>query len=324
MKKLLLGISVFVATLSSAQIYKDYYPTNYPGGGYYEDYDDEYYFPDDYYYEYPADYYTSDLYRSYYNDYRRSIYDVDWNRFFRTYRLSSWQVQEIMMLNDRFGSYSAWNSYYRYNPDRWYYDRFYALERILGPKVYVIFQNNYYQGYNPVSYYQNYRRVHYRPTVYVVPRYQRVNVNRYRVDRVQYHKTNPRQKIGFRDTPRGQNSQGNTGSNSSGFRKDGNVKTQEREFRNEGNYKAQNQGLRNGADPVRVAPRAKTENNERGFRPQAESPRNESGFRTPRSEAPSGAPQRKAEAAPESEKSPTPGLRPSSGGRIPGQRLTSL
>ncbi|MCB4234419.1 hypothetical protein LDL59_03015 [Kaistella anthropi] len=62
----------------SAQNYPDYYPTN-SNDGYYGD---EYYFPDDYYYQYPSDYYANALYQSYYNDYQRSIYDVNWNRFF--------------------------------------------------------------------------------------------------------------------------------------------------------------------------------------------------------------------------------------------------
>lgn len=62
MKKILLGLSVFFATLISAQNYPDYYPnSNNNNGGYYSDYDDEYYFPDDYYYQYPSDYYTTTI-----------------------------------------------------------------------------------------------------------------------------------------------------------------------------------------------------------------------------------------------------------------------
>ena len=57
MKKILFGLSVFFATLISAQNYPDYYPTN-SNDGYYGD---EYYFPDDYYYQYPSDYYTNAL-----------------------------------------------------------------------------------------------------------------------------------------------------------------------------------------------------------------------------------------------------------------------
>lgn len=206
MKRILLGLSLFFITLISAQNYPDYYPTGnnneYGNGNYYGDGDDELYFPDDYYYEYPADYYSNALYKDYYNDYRRSINDVNWNRFIVMNRLSSWQVQQIIMLNESFPSYSAFNSYYRYNPDRWYYDRFYAMQRILGPSVFVIFQNNYYSGYSPVVYYQNYNKRQYARNVYVIPRYQNVNVNVYKVNKIQYHQSNPRQNIGFRSTPR--------------------------------------------------------------------------------------------------------------------------
>lgn len=221
MKKILLGLSVFLMTLVSAQNYPDYYPTNgYENNGNYGDYDDEYYFPDDYYYEYPEDYYANDLYTNYYNDYRQSIVDVNWNRFFSMQRLSPWQVHQIRMLNNSYPSYAAWNSVYRYNPDRWYYDRFYALQRILGPTVFVVFQNNYYNGYNPVIYYQNYNRRHYARNVYVVPRYRNINVNVYKVNKTQFQQSNPRNNIGFQQTPRtGQTATiGNTRNN--GFRND--------------------------------------------------------------------------------------------------------
>ena len=137
------------------------------------------------------------------------------------HRLSSWQVQQIMMLNDSFSSYSAFNSYYRYNPDRWYYDRFYAMQRILGPSVFVVFQNNYYNGYNPIIYYQNYNRRHYARNVYVIPRYRNVNVNVYKVNKVQYHQTNPRQNIGFQPTPRTGQTANSNGTRYNGFRNDG-------------------------------------------------------------------------------------------------------
>lgn len=110
MKKIFLGLSVLFVTLISAQ--------NYPSDNN-TSYNDGFYFPDDYYYEYPPDYYTNDLYQGYYNDYRRSIVDVNWNRFFSQYRLAPWQIQQIMMLNDSYASYASWDSYYRFNPDRW-------------------------------------------------------------------------------------------------------------------------------------------------------------------------------------------------------------
>ncbi len=203
MKKIIFGMSVFMMTFASAQNYPDYYPNyNNSNGSYYGSEEDAYYFPEDYYYEYPEDYYSNDLYQSYYDDYRQSIATVNWNRFFRNQRLSSWQVQEIMRLNDSFASYAAWNSFYRYNPDRWYYDRFYALQRILGPSVFVVFQNNYYNGYNPVVYYQNYNRRHYARNIYVIPHYRNVNVNVYRVNRTQFHQNNSRANIGFQPSQR--------------------------------------------------------------------------------------------------------------------------
>lgn len=314
MKKILFGLSVFFTALMSAQIYQDYYPTSTNNNGYYEEYDDEFYFPDDYYYEYPADYYSNDLYRSYYNDYQRSIYDVNWNRFFSMHHLAPWQIQQIMMLNDQFSSYSAWNSFYRYNPDRWYYDRFYSLERILGPRVFVIFQNNYYNGYNPVIYWQNYRRQHYVTNVYVVPRYRNVNRNRYRVDRVQYHQNNPRNIRSFRDTSRIGNGDMNTTLRSNGFREGSATQNNTRE-----------NGFRNGNDAqVKTTPR--TQNN--GFRNNDEprkqvSPerndgdRNNSGFRNT-------TPQRRMENNSGIQRNQSPGLRaPNSGQRSSGQRLTS-
>jgi hypothetical protein len=216
MKKILLGLSVFLMTLVSAQNYPGYYPngTN-----------DEVYFPDNYYYEYPSDYYSNALYKDYYNDYRRSINDIDWNRFITMHHLSNWQIQQIMMLNDSFSSYSAFNSYYRYNPDRWYYDRFYALQRILGTNAFVVFQNNFYNGYSPVVYYQNYNRRHYARNIYVVPRYRNVNINVYKVNKVQYHQSNPRQNIGFKPTPRTGQTVNSSVARDTGFRNDG-VKTQ--------------------------------------------------------------------------------------------------
>lgn len=226
MKKILFGLAVFFVTLASAQIDPDYYPTS--NNGYYDDYyDDAFYFPDDYYYEYPNDYYTNDYYVQNYNDYRRSINDINWNRFFMTYRLHPWQVQQIVLLNNMYPSFTSWNQYYRYNPDRWYYDRFYALERILGPQVFLIFQNSYYGGYNPVVYYQNYRINHYPMNVYIVPRYRRVNSKKYRVNRVQYQLGNPRTNIGFQPTPRvGTN---NPRNNANGFQNNttnGNVRNE--------------------------------------------------------------------------------------------------
>ena len=312
MKKILFGLSVFFATLISAQNYPDYYPTN-SNDGYYGDYDDEYYFPDDYYYQYPSDYYTNTLYQSYYNDYQRSIYDVNWNRFFSTYRLSPWQMQQIMMLNDRFANYSAWTSYYRYNPDRWYYDRFYELERILGPRVFVIFQNNYYNGFNPVNYWQNYRREHYVNYVYIVPKYRHININRYKVDRVVYHQNNPRSNFGFKDSPRTGNGNWNsTPRNNNNVRNEGSLQNNNR-----------NDGLREGTS-LGNAPRTQNNGNKNGMRTDSNSQSNSGGFRNNGSELRNSTPERKVESNNKGFRNQTPATpTPSNSTRISGMRFTS-
>lgn len=320
MKKILFGISMFLVTLISAQNYPDYYPNSENNIGYYGDEEDSYYFPDDYYYQYPSDYYTNDYYQSNYNEYRNSIYKVNWNQFFVRYRLSPWQIQQIMMLNDTYPSYTAWNSYYRYNPDRWYYDRFYALENILGPRVFVIFQNKYYHGNNPVVYYQNYRRQHYVTNIYVVPRYRNININRYRVDRTQYHQTNPRQNFGFRDNPRNGNGNLQNNSNTGGFRDNVNSSTNSSNngFRNEdysGNS-PRNNGFRNNSNEA-VKPNPRTENN--GFRNtntdtkiESNVPNPNSGFRNSDSGSRNSTPQRKVESDRRNQRTSPPASRSTS------------
>lgn len=149
------------------------------------------YFPDDYYYEYPNDYYRDDYYQSFYNDYHQSIAMVNWNSFFREMSLTQMQINAILDLNNQFATFGVWNNYYRMNPNRWYYDRFYALERILGSRVYAVYINRYYRGVSPVTFYVNYWQTHYRPryyNYYVVPQYRNVNINNYRVDREVYHR----------------------------------------------------------------------------------------------------------------------------------------
>lgn len=240
MKKIFLGLAFGLGVLTSAQQYPNngwdddgYYQND---GGYYSDQDDRNYFPDDYYYNYPQDYYPSNYYQSYYNDYRGSIINIDWNGFFVQNRLSRWQVDQIMRLNNLYASFTAWNNFYRYNPDRWYYDRFYALERILGPRVFVVFQNNYYRGSSPIVYFQNYRRTYYVPRYTVMPRYRNININVYRVDRSRFRRMdNPTFEIirrdsrpdnGFRNTGNNGNTGGfrgnNGGNNNSGFRNENN------------------------------------------------------------------------------------------------------
>ncbi|RXM49803.1 MULTISPECIES: hypothetical protein [unclassified Chryseobacterium] len=225
MKKIFLGLAFGLGVLTSAQQYPnngwgdDGYYQN--GNGYYSDEDDRNYFPDDYYYNYPQDYYPGDYYQSYYNDYRNSIINIDWNGFFIQNRLNRWQVDQIIRLNNLYANFTAWDNFYRFNPDRWYYDRFYALERIMGPRVFIVFQNNYYRGASPIIYFQNYRRTYYVPRYTVMPRYRNVNINIYRVDRSRFRRVeNPTFDI-VRGSSRPNNGFGNSGSSSGGFRNSG-------------------------------------------------------------------------------------------------------
>lgn len=252
-----------------------YYPNNdgYNNGWYgNNDYDENYYFPDDYYYEYPDDYYADEYYRSVYNDYRRSISMVDWDRFFYENGLSSYQINMILDLNRQFDSYYTWNSYYRMNPIRWVYDRFYALRRILGTRVFIIFQDRYYNGYNPVNYYHRYWNDYYRPRYRVMPQYRTVNVNVYKIDRDYYHRS-----VGNRygwNQPRNLHS---------GFRNDG--------FRND-SYNNKNSGFRNNgnANPSWQNQNSERRSNNGGFRNDNQIRRNQTEnriFETPRNQNPS-------------------------------------
>ena len=45
-----------------------------------------------------------------------------------------------------------------------------------------MYYQRYYRNYNPIVYYQNYRVKHYRPTVYVTPRYRNVDVRTFKND----------------------------------------------------------------------------------------------------------------------------------------------
>ncbi|MDQ0591750.1 hypothetical protein QFZ37_000119 [Chryseobacterium ginsenosidimutans] len=326
MKKILIGFALSMATLSFAQQYpnnngyenngyNDGYENNNGYGnandGYYSDQDDQNYFPEDYYYNYPQDYYQNDYYQSNYNDYRNSIVSINWNGFFAQNNLNPWQVDQILRLNNLYVSFSTWNNFYRYNPDRWYYDRFYALQRIMGPRVFVTFQNNYYRGYSPVVYFQNYRRTHYASICRPIPRYRSVNINIYRVDRAKFHRMdNPtfnvvrgssRPNNGFRGPVRNGNNGGfrnqseNRNNNNSGFRNENNGVRNNGGFRgnndnggtrNNGGFRTErtdngnNGGVRNnggfrGGNEVRREETPKRENNGGGFRNEGGSRRNE-------------------------------------------------
>jgi hypothetical protein len=89
----------------------------------------------------------------YYNDYRRSVTDVNWQTVIADLLLSQTQATEIYSLNDRYHDYNSWNRVYVNNPDRWRGDRYVELERIMGREKYLKFKNKYYKGQNPVAVY---------------------------------------------------------------------------------------------------------------------------------------------------------------------------
>lgn len=89
----------------------------------------------------------------YYNDYRRSITDVNWQSVISDLVLSTTQANQIYALNDRYRDYDSWNRVYDNNPDRWRNDRYVELERILGRDKYAKFKNRNYKGQNLVAVY---------------------------------------------------------------------------------------------------------------------------------------------------------------------------
>ena len=269
--KIFLASALSFAGMAMTQNYPNdnYYGNNNYGSNGYEYYYDDYNYPDEYYYDYPNDYYTNDFYRGYYNDYRNTIVSVNWDRLFIEFNLSPWQVREIRVLNDRFSNYNHWCNYYRYNPDRWYYDRFITLERILGPRVYVTFYGRYYNNYNPIVYYRNYRVKHYTHVVYVTPRYRNVDVRTFRNDHFRNY--------GFRDNNSRNNNYHSVGSNNNGSFRDDNRKnnTYSSAPRN-------NEGFRSNNINQNANPRAydKQDNNPRSYGNQNDRGNNGGGFRS--------------------------------------------
>ncbi len=259
MKKIILTLAIIFGGLVSAQDYYDTYPADYNG---YEYYNNSYDYPDDYYYNYPADYYPDQYYQGYYNDYRQAVYGINWNRFFGQYRLTPWQIDQIIALNNRFANFAAWDMYYHYNPDRWYYDRFFALQNILGPQIFIIYQNNYFSGRSPIVFYRNRFANFYARRYPVSPVYRNVNINIYRIDRNNF-------RDGFRNAGRNQgmiNTGGNSGiRNSQNPRSgaNGNNLGSIRETGSSGvriqNDNIRNQGTRN-SDNIRVESDIRTEN----------------------------------------------------------------
>lgn len=283
MKKIALALLFMTSALGFSQAYPNY---NSGYDGYYNNqndyYNDDTYFPDDYYYQYPQDYYTPALYQDYYNDYRQSISMINWNKFFRKYRLSPWQINQIIYLNQMYSSYAAWDAYYRYNPDRWYYDRFFALQNILGPQVFVVFQNVYYNGYNPVSYYRDYRMKYYAPAVFVRPVYRNVNINIYRMNPRTYHKDygyfySQKNGFDFKNAPNGFRNQNDGFRSSTRTQNTGNGFRDDNAFNSNGNSSQQN-GFRGPSSNNTV----RTESSNSGFRTptpqiQENAPRGNSG-----------------------------------------------
>lgn len=89
----------------------------------------------------------------YYNDYRRSVTDINWATVITDLVLSQTQANQIYALNGRYHDYNSWNKVYVHNPDKWRNDRYVELERIMGREKYLKFKNKYYKGQNPVAVY---------------------------------------------------------------------------------------------------------------------------------------------------------------------------
>ena len=89
----------------------------------------------------------------YYNDYRRSISDVNWQTVAADLLLSTTQTKQLYSLNDRYHDYNSWTKVYVHNPDRWRDDRYTEIERIMGREKYMKFKTKYYKGQNPTVVY---------------------------------------------------------------------------------------------------------------------------------------------------------------------------
>ncbi|MFY1045713.1 hypothetical protein [Chryseobacterium sp. GP-SGM7] len=90
---------------------------------------------------------------AYYDDYRRSVTDVNWQTVVSDLLLSATQANQLNSLNDKYTDYDGWNRVYANNPDRWSTDRYGELERIMGREKYAKFKSKYYKGQNPVAVY---------------------------------------------------------------------------------------------------------------------------------------------------------------------------
>lgn len=91
----------------------------------------------------------------YYNDYRKSVTDVNWQTVVADLLLSTTQANQLNSLNNRYSDYNGFNRVYANNPDRWSTDRYSEIERIMGRDKYVKFKTKYYKGKNPVAVYNS-------------------------------------------------------------------------------------------------------------------------------------------------------------------------
>lgn len=89
----------------------------------------------------------------YYNDYRKSVTDINWQSVVADLVLSKTQANQLYSLNDRYHDYNSWNKAYVNNPNRWKDDRYSEIERILGREKYQKFKAKYYKGQNPTAVY---------------------------------------------------------------------------------------------------------------------------------------------------------------------------
>ena len=102
--------------------------------------------------------------QTYYNDYRGSVSSINWGQVAIFLGLNNNQINQLTLLNNRYPDYNSWNRAYGKEPNRWYTDRYYAMEKIMTPVQYKKFYSQYYQGQNPrVKYDNDYRNHHDRP-----------------------------------------------------------------------------------------------------------------------------------------------------------------
>nr|WP_315030022.1 hypothetical protein [uncultured Chryseobacterium sp.] len=101
--------------------------------------------------------------QNYYNDYRGSVSSINWGQVAIFLGLNNNQIAQLNVLNNRYPDYNSWNRVYAKAPNRWYTDRYYAMERIMTAEQYKKFYSRYYRGQNPRLKYDNdYRGYHER------------------------------------------------------------------------------------------------------------------------------------------------------------------